>query len=455
MEESDHCILCKQPLEGGKLAVVTLREKGSAGINRASEEHNDSVRTVPGKQVHQECRRSYCNPHKIAQANKQTTEKPGPSTFHSVLCSAEESFSFSTDCLFCGTPVKLEEQKKRCLDIFPVTTLSTKDTILATCQERGDNWANSVRARILHVHDLPAADALYHHTCSINFRTGKQVPKMYVTEQIVRKKTKVGRPQDEEKTEVFLKIAKYLEDNNDEQITITDLIDKMDELLVDSDSAAYGHTHMKAKLKEHFGDQIIITEINGKVNVVTFRGTADAVLQDFHARQKDDPEREKMHIIQAAAKLIRDDIKSVKTSNESYPASHEIESEEECLKFLPETLKLLLEGIFRREDVGVPLASIGQAIMQTTRPRVLLAPLQVGLGVQLHHHFASRFLIDSLHHHGFCCSYKEAERFDQMQPWIKELIYPASLQSLSNMQQTMLIITSEPWMAMIHSMAWV
>ena len=51
------------------------------------------------------------------------------------------------------------------------------------------------------------------------------------------------------------------------------------------------------------------------------------------------------------------------------------------------------------------IAAIGQAIMQAARPRVLLAPLQFGLGVQMHHHFASRFLIDSLHKHGFCCSY--------------------------------------------------
>ena len=33
--------------------------------------------------------------------------------------------------------------------------------------------------------------------------------------------------------------------------------------------------------------------------------------------------------------------------------------------------------------------------------------------MQLHHHFASRFLIDSLHSHGFCCSYQEVQRFGQ------------------------------------------
>ena len=49
--------------------------------------------------------------------------------------------------------------------------------------------------------------------------------------------------------------------------------------------------------------------------------------------------------------------------------------------------------------------------MQAARQRVLLAPIQVGLGIQLHHHFALRFIIDSLCRHGFCCSYQEVQRF--------------------------------------------
>ena len=58
------------------------------------------------------------------------------------------------------------------------------------------------------------------------------------------------------------------------------------------------------------------------------------------------------------------------------------------------------------------IASIGQAIIQAVRPRVLLAPLQIGLAVQLHHHYASRFLVDSLHHLGFCCSYQQVQEFE-------------------------------------------
>ena len=84
-----------------------------------------------------------------------------------------------------------------------------------------------------------------------------------------------------------------------------------------------------------------------------------------------------------------------------------------CLHFLPDTLRVLLEGLFVGKDVHMKIASIGQAIMQAVRPRVLRAPLQIGLGVQLHHHYASRFLIDSLHSHGFCCSYQEVRQFER------------------------------------------
>ena len=44
---------------------------------------------------------------------------------------------------------------------------------------------------------------------------------------------------------------------------------------------------------------------------------------------------------------------------------------------------------------------------------MLLAPLQIGLAVQLHHHYASHFLVDSLHPLGFCCSYQQVQEFER------------------------------------------
>ena len=79
--------------------------------------------------------------------------------------------------------------------------------------------------------------------------------------------------------------------------------------------------------------------------------------------------------------------------------------------FVPASLCTLLKGLFTCKDSQVKTASIGQAFVQSARPRIIIAPLQLGLGVQLHNHFGSRFLIDTLNSQGFCCSYKEVSTF--------------------------------------------
>lgn len=79
-----------------------------------------------------------------------------------------------------------------------------------------------------------------------------------------------------------MEVARYLEENDDEQITINHLIDLMEQKLADTEHETYGFTHMKTRLREHFGERIIQTEINGKPNMVTFRTTARVVLQEYY-----------------------------------------------------------------------------------------------------------------------------------------------------------------------------
>ena len=93
--------------------------------------------------------------------------------------------------------------------------------------------------------------------------------------------------------------------------------------LADSRHAYYSYVHMQKKLKEYFGIRIIETEINGKPSVVTFRSKAKTILHDFYNHRNADPDIEKMRIIEAAAKLIRDDIKAVETRHDVYPACDE------------------------------------------------------------------------------------------------------------------------------------
>lgn len=294
----------------------------------------------------------------------------------------------------------MDSKRKRLSEAFSVTTIETKDTILRICSERNDEWSETIRARLMNVHDLRAADAIYHQTCNVNFRTNRQLPQLYETNELpAAKKRKVGRPQDEERNQAFVKVAKFLEDNDDEQITVGDLVEKMKEYLNDTESETYGRSHMKTKLLEYFGDEITITDINGKPNVVTFRTTAMAILQEFHFREHQDDldiNEEQMNIIKTAARLIKNDLKSIPTSSDSYPTI--TTDAESHVRFLPASLSTFLSLLTSKKNNALKVASIGQAIVQAARPRVVISPLQIGLAVQLHHNFASRFFIDTLHH---------------------------------------------------------
>ena len=107
---------------------------------------------------------------------------------------------------------------------------------------------------------------------------------------------------------------------------------------------------MKTKLRQHFGDKIVITDIDGKSNVVTFRTTASAVLQDFYAQRDDvDIEEQKMNIINTAAKLIKNDIKSIATSRDNSAIATDAESH---VRYLPATLSAFLIVLFLFNRAG-------------------------------------------------------------------------------------------------------
>lgn len=114
-----------------------------------------------------------------------------------------------------------------------------------------------------------------------------------------------GRPKNSQKSEAFQGVVNYLANNDDEQVTIIDLIQKMTEYLEDTDIEPYSFPHMKCELKKHFKDKIIITEINGKQNVVTFHTTASTILHNLHQQAQHNESDEKNHILEAAAKFIK------------------------------------------------------------------------------------------------------------------------------------------------------
>ncbi|KAK6175964.1 hypothetical protein SNE40_014336 [Patella caerulea] len=99
-------------------------------------------------------------------------------------------------------------------------------------------------------------------------------------------------------------------------------------------------------------------------------------------------------------------------SKEFYPDPNDLKSVDVMLDFLPDSLKLFLDELLVGKSKGLKMATIGQCLVQVARPRALVAPLQLGLAVQLHHKFGSKFLVNTLQDHGLCLLYAEVLNFE-------------------------------------------
>ena len=118
---------------------------------------------------------------------------------------------------------------------------------------------------------------MYHEKCSQYFRLGKPLPKQYVSSSPQVCSLKRGRPFDDNKELVFEEIVLYLEENEDDQIAVSDLVGMMRNKLNDP-SDTYTTKWMKTRLERRFQDNITFTEINGKPDIITFCKKAKYIL---------------------------------------------------------------------------------------------------------------------------------------------------------------------------------
>ena len=76
-------------------------------------------------------------------------------------------------------------------------------------------------------------------------------------------------------------MCSYFEENDEEQLTITDLSNKMKEYLHDSDSSGYGNQSLKSRLQKHYGDSVFVAEGEGLHDIVTFREQTSSIIRDL------------------------------------------------------------------------------------------------------------------------------------------------------------------------------
>ena len=107
---------------------------------------------------------------------------------------------------------------------------------------------------------------------------------------------------------------------------------------------AYSSKHMKANILDHFGESVVVSNLDGRFDILTLKQTAASIMHTYHSQSKSlAPEEEKMNIIATAAKLIKTDISLMESSKLCYPTFLSVFSAPDNIAFLPNSLAQFME----------------------------------------------------------------------------------------------------------------
>ena len=159
-------------------------------------------------------------------------------------------------------------------------------------------------------------------------------------------------------------------------VTTSELHAKIAELT--NSEEIYSMKHLKRKLEERYRDDIIISQTEGKLNLVCFKDAARFIIEKSKTKNEDANEGE---VIKTTAKLIKAEIVNQRFNTEDCPSEYNIEHHE---KNLVPLLHLFMNEVATDE---LKQSSVGQTITKAIRTRFYIPPLLFGLGIKLDHKF--------------------------------------------------------------------
>ena len=149
-------------------------------IATSNVKHDERYRTLSERDIlaHKSCYCSCTSRSRKSEQGKRTSTLTDTGVSKRLLKSQCNDFVFKRDCLLCGNECKPKDSKnphrwvqvRQCTTVDRCSDVTFKQHLENLCDERQDQWANDVAARLCRVFDLPAADAQYMlQSVTINF----------------------------------------------------------------------------------------------------------------------------------------------------------------------------------------------------------------------------------------------------------------------------------------------
>lgn len=352
--------------------------------------------TLTSAFIHRSCQSQYNDDTAIATfcSSRYKKAKEGKEVIKDAL-----GFNFESHCFICGGFFgNISKEKISC-----VQGNDTRDNILQYIHKQHtlNDFDKKISARLHNVPDLLAVKAHYHTACMATFYNK-------------RTEKKRGRSACENTKNFINYLINYIVDNGAEcQFSVNEIKEGFSGDLPD-------YTTIKNKLKEHFQNDIECHLIKRDMIILYKNGTASKKLyKDWYEKRLKSKEDERTRIVEMAAEIVLEDIRS-KVYDMNYYETLDID-EGNLFKDVPKTLQVFLNVVcksnkeksknnVRRMDKKV--ATMSHCIITSVEPRSFLSPILLGLSSMIHKKYASKGLIDSLSNLGLCSSYKDTLRFE-------------------------------------------
>lgn len=442
------CIICQVET---KERLVNSTSKGTSTLQAAASKRQDIVYTriereeanLSGVKYHKSCISSYTSKTNLSALSKsdETACEAKPTTSR-----VRRSLDTTTDWKKCIVCQKVSKK----VSLHKIETNARETSLRISAEQRSDD----VMIRRITGEDLIALEAVYHNKCMASY-----VSKHHISRQAKESLSKTEYESDDEDdyeecrsdekkaeyAEAFKCLVKHIQEDllRGKVFEMSSLLEIFMSYLQDkkTDKCIYTH-HLQRKLKQHFGDGIVIHPQRGQgksslvmnaditvLDAVKVAGNFKKRLSDANSElggygdvscAEEETFQQKLNIIHHAVSILRQEISEIQVSDD-YPLANDL-SLDSSANFVPKLLYQTMLWLIDkdaytsatpdhipRDDAKRRALSLAECAIYANRK--VCTPLHLGLATQMHHDYGKKGIIEILHALGFSVGYDELRRF--------------------------------------------
>lgn len=358
------CLVCSDVIVPKDEYVV--KTAGKQKMIEASKTRKDDKHKImfnlESFQVHRWCYTNYLNNENIRVAARKSNTATAVNKDSKHL---SETFNFNKACFFC-----LKTSKK---DTFSPKTTDTVQSMIDHLKKK-QQLEDKDKFLLIRLNNLlnklGSVKSFYHKPCYNDFFRSKchELP---------------GRPLTDNMSKTINHIIDYILNHGDEcQFSVQRILD-------DYPGERPAMRSIKTNLESHFGDEAKVKSEKGDIIILYLNKYKHNFDDSWYEKKKSTSEEERMRIVETAAQIILQDIRSKCYETESYKCPSEFCNNAE--DDVPPTLKKLLDIVIKsykrgkteesKKKLNNRVLTAAHVIISNVRPKSFVSPVLLGLSL--------------------------------------------------------------------------